>query len=133
MSIYHLTAEQVRKLRENPYVANVTTRTITFTSAFKKIAYDRLCSHEPLQKIFSDAGFDVDVIGKKRMENFRAGLEKSASREEGFTDLRRNNHRQQNKSTEADLRKRIQQLEHEITYLEQENRFLKKITEAEEQ
>lgn len=66
------------------------------------------------------------------MENFRTNVEKAADREEGFADLRHNNHRHEATSTEAQLEKMLRQLKHQVAYLQQENDFLKKIKEAEE-
>lgn len=85
---------------------------------------------KPITEIFEEAGFDVEMLGKKRLENFRARLEKEAEREEGFADLRTNNSRQESRSSEAMQKARIKHLEHRIAYLEQENDFLKKIQEA---
>lgn len=131
MSKKLLTREQMKKLQENPYVRSVTSRVITFTPEFKQWAYSEMTYGKPVQKIFEEAGFDVEVIGKKRMENFRVLVEKAAEREEGFADLRQNNRRHEAASTEAQLAKRLRQLEHQVAYLQQENDFLKKIQEAE--
>lgn len=132
MSKKLLTREQIKKLQENLYVKSATPRVINFTPEFKKWAYGQLSYGKPISQIFEEAGFDIAVIGNKRMENFRARLEKSAEREAGFADLRSNNHRQEAKSTEAQLEKRLRQLEHQVAYLQQENEFLKKIQEAKE-
>lgn len=132
MSKKLLTREQIKKLQENPYVRSVTPRVISFTPEFKKWAYDQMHYGKPIQRVFEEAGFDIEIIGKKRMENFRALVEKAAERGEGFADLRQNNHRHEAASTEAQLAKRLRQLEHQVAYLQQENDFLKKIQEAEE-
>lgn len=132
MSKKLLTREQIKKLQENPYVKRVTPRVINFTPEFKKWAYDQMLYGKPISQIFEEAGFDVEVIGKKRMENFRTNVEKAADREEGFADLRHNNHRHEATSTEAQLEKMLRQLKHQVAYLQQENDFLKKIKEAEE-
>lgn len=131
MSKILLTREQVKTLKENPYVQSATQRVITFTPEFKKWAYSEMAFGKPIQTVFREAGFDVEVIGEKRMQNFRFHLEKTAEREEGFEDLRKHNRRQENISTEAQLARKIRQLEHQVAYLQQENDFLKKIKEAE--
>lgn len=132
MSKKLLTREQMKKLQENPYVKSVTPRVINFTPEFKNLAYDQMRYGKPISQIFEEAGFDVEAVGKKRMINFRLLVEKAAEREEGFADLRQNNHRHEAASTEAQLAKRLRQLEHQVAYLQQENDFLKKIKEAEE-
>lgn len=131
MSKNLLTREQMKKLKENHYVSSVTPRVIIFTPEFKKWVYDQTTFGKPIEQIFEEAGFDVEVIGKKRMRNFRYSIEKESEREEGFADLRKNNHRHEATGTEAQLAKKIKQLEHQVAYLQQENEFLKKIQEAE--
>lgn len=54
-----------------------------------------------------------------------------ASEETGFTDKRKNKELQTPLNAEAQMLKRIRELEHRNAYLEQENDFLKKIQELE--
>ena len=131
MSTRLLTQEDVDKLKKNPYVASATVRNIRFTAEFKELAYDELCKGKSIREIFDEAGFDREVIGERRMINFRVGVERSAKREEGFADQRTNNSRQEAQSEEAKLAAKVRRLEHRLAYLEQENDFLKKIQEAE--
>ena len=65
------------------------------------------------------------------MENFRQSLVAKANAEGGFADKRRDKSLQAPPSTEAQMMKRIRELEHRNAYLEQENEFLKKIQELE--
>ena len=73
----------------------------------------------------------MEKLGAKRLENFRAQVMKKAAEESGFADKRKDKSLQAAPSTEAQLRKRIRELEHRNAYLEQENEFLKKIQELE--
>lgn len=95
------------------------------------MAYDEYCSGKSMRQIFADAGFDVEAIGSKRLQNFRSKLFEKAETEAGFEDGRKNNSRKEAQSTEAQMAKRIRELEHRVTYLEQENDFLKKIRSVE--
>ena len=79
----------------------------------------------------SEAGLDVEKLGRKRITNFRNSLVKSADEERGFADKRKDKSLQAPLSTEAQMAKRIRELEHRNAYLEQENDFLKKIQELE--
>ena len=131
MSNKLLTSEQVKKLTKNPYVKSATKRAVVYTSEFRQLAYDELLKGKTIRQIFSEAGFDTEALGEIRIRGFQERLEKMVDRTEGFADLRKNNRRQEPKSNEAQLSKKIKQLEHRLAYLEQENDFLKKLQEAE--
>ena len=126
-----LPKETVRKLNEHPYVVKATEWTVSFTPEFKRIAYDEYYGGKPMREIFTDAGFDVETLGDKRIQNFRDKLIRRAESEEGFEDRRKSNSRREPQSTEAQMERRIRELEHRNAYLEQENEFLKKIQSAE--
>ena len=132
MSTRLLKTEDVRALRESAYVETATPRCVRFTTEFKQLTFEELHKGKTIRQIFEENGLDVQVLGEKRLENFRASVEQQADREEGFVDQRKNNKRQPAKDSEEDLRKKLRQVEHRLRYLEQENDFLKKIREAEE-
>lgn len=124
--------EYVRKLQEHPNVAKATEWTVNFTPEFKKIAYEEYYSGKSMREIFTEAGFDVKILGDKRIQNFRNKLFEKAESESGFEDGRKRNSRKEAQSTEAQMARRIRELEHRNAYLEQENDFLKKIRQLEE-
>ena len=123
--------EVVKKLQEHPYVERASEWEVSFTQAFKQLAYDEYYRGKSMKQVFADAGFDVDELGEKRIQNFRNQLMSKADREDGFEDRRKSNRRHEAQSTEAQMTKRIRELEHRNAYLEQENEFLKKIQELE--
>ena len=127
-----ISKEYVKKLQEHPYVEKATQWTVSFTPEFKKMAYDEYCGGKSMRQIFMDAGFNVESLGSKRLQNFRNKLFEKAETESGFEDKRKNNSRKEAQSTEAQMAKRIRELEHRNAYLEQENDFLKKIRSVEE-
>lgn len=131
MSKQLLTSKDVAELKKNPYVEFVNNRQIRFTEGFKQLAFEEMSKGKPVRDVFRAAGFDVAVIGEKRMENFRSSVEKQADREGGFADKRADNRRREAQSTEAKQAQRIRELEHRLAYLEQENDFLKKIQQVE--
>ena len=131
MSTKLLPQAYVKELREHIHVKNATQRVVNFTPEFKQLAYDELRRGKTMRKIFTEAGFDTEILGQKRLENIQANIEKAAQREDGFADKRSNNHRHDAQTDEAKLLKRLKQLEHQVAYLQQENDFLKKIDEAE--
>lgn len=126
-----LPAELVRKLNEHPYVKKATGWTVSFTTEFKKFAYEDYLSGKSIRQIFTEAGFDVEELGDQRIQNFRNSLIEKAADGNGFEDGRKVNSRKEAQSTEAQMMKRIRELEHRNAYLEQENDFLKKIQNLE--
>ena len=118
--------ETVRKLNENPNVKKATEWTVSFTAEFKQQAYDEYYAGKSMRQIFTEAGLDVEQLGDRRLENFLNRLLAKASQENGFEDGRKRNSRKEPQSTEAQMAKRIRELEHRNAYLEQENEFLKK-------
>lgn len=131
MKRYPLSKEYVKELNKNPYVLKATEWTVSYTAEFKQYAYDEMFKGKSTREIFTEAGFDCEQLGDKRLQNFKTKLMEQADRECGFEDQRKNNYRKEARSTEAELEKKIKQLEHRLAYLEQENEFLKKIQEAE--
>lgn len=132
MKRYPISREYVKELNEHRYVAKATEWTVSFTPEFKQQAYDEYYRGKNMREIFTEAGFDVKKLGQKRIENFREQLVLKAAEETGFADKRKDKSLQAPPSTEAQLQKRIRELEHRNAYLEQENDFLKKIQELEQ-
>lgn len=131
MNRYPLPKEYVRELNEHRYIEKATEWSVTFTPEFKQLAYDEYYRGKSIRQIFIDAGFDITKLGKGRLQNFRNRLMEKAAEESGFADFRKDKSLQQPPSTEAQLQKRIRELERRTAYLEQENEFLKKIQELE--
>lgn len=123
--------EFVKELNENPYVLKATEWTVSFTAEFKQFAYNEYYKGKSTKEIFTEAGFDCEKLGDKRLQNFRSKIMEQSERECGFEDQRKYNSRKEAQSNQAQLEKKIKQLEHRLAYLEQENDFLKKIQEAE--
>ena len=123
--------ECVQKLKEHPYVARATEWTVSFTAEFKQLAYEEYRRGKSMRQIFAEAGFEVEQLGNKRLQNFRNKLIEKAEADTGFDDQRKNNSHREAQSTEAKMAKRIRELEHRNAYLEQENEFLKKIQSVE--
>jgi transposase-like protein len=127
-----LPKEYVQALNGHRYVENATDWTVSFTEEFKRLAYEEYLRGKSMREIFTEAGFDVTKLGKKRLQNFRNSLVNKAGEEAGFADKRKDRSLQAPLSTEAQMMKRIRELEHRNAYLEQENEFLKKIQSLEE-
>ena len=125
--------EYIKELNEHPCVEKATSWTVSFTADFKQLAYDEYYRGKTMREIFTENGFDADKIGAKRIANFRSYLMKKSDDDYGFADKRKNKELQAPPSTEAQMMKRIRELEHRNAYLEQENDFLKKIQQLEKE
>ena len=131
MRRYPLSTELVQQLKKHQFVLRASTWSVTFTEEFKEQAYEEYCKGKPMKEIFTEAGFDVEALGSKRIENFSTGLTRRANSEADIEDKRNTPKTKNSPSTEAQLLKRIRELEHRTIYLEQENSFLKKIQKLE--
>lgn len=127
-----LPKEYVQELNEHRYVENATEWTVTFTEEFKRKAYEEYTHGKSIRTIFTEVGFDVKILGTYRLQNFRNAIVNKADEEAGYADKRKDRSLQAPLSTEAQMMKRIRELEHRNAYLEQENEFLKKIHVLEE-
>ena len=126
-----MSKEFVKELNENIYVERATEWTVSFTAEFKQLAYDEYYRGKSMREIFTEAGISVEKLGENRIQGFRDHLLEKANAESGFADKRKDKSLQAPQSTEAQMMKRIRELEHRNAYLEQENDFLKKIQELE--
>ena len=132
MRRYPLSKELVDELSKHKCVERATEWNVIFTAEFKQHAYEEYYRGKSTKEIFAEAGIDAEKLGEKRLKNFRQSVMNCADREAGFADKRKDKSKQAPQSTEAQMAKRIRELEHQVTYLEQENDFLKKIRSVEE-
>lgn len=135
------TAEQLKELTDSPHVAYVSSKTVSYTKAFKDAAWKRYCDGiEPVQ-IFTDAGLNVEALGKARILGFfkllREAKEKGLAFTEGGepypadaekqftfpTPPRRANRGRPPVMSDSEINK----LATKVAFMEQELEFLKKI------
>ena len=64
----NLNEEEIRTLRENPYVVDVNERGVSYSKDFKFLFIKEYMQGKKPTAIFKDAGFDVKVLGSKRIE-----------------------------------------------------------------
>ena len=69
-------AEQLKELTDSSHVASVSSKSVSYTKAFKIMAWQRYCDGiEPMQ-IFMEAELPTDTLGKSRILGFLNFLEK---------------------------------------------------------
>ena len=125
-----LSKREIEQLRGNPHIASVTTNTVRFTEAFKKLAYEEKRKGTPVVATMRKCGIDPKILGPSRIEGFTYTLNKKARREGGFVDGRSGNYRRPPRTGEETVEQRVCQLENELAYTRQEVEFLKKLQAA---
>ena len=72
MSEKLFTIEEVKLLSKNKYVKNVTQKGITYTDEFKNIFILQNEKGKLPRQIFEECGFDINIIGMKRVKSSAA-------------------------------------------------------------
>jgi len=119
--------EQIKNLLKNPNVIKCDCKNITYSSSFKKLAV-KLYIENGLSAslIFSEAGFNPDIIGKYRSKScLRDWL--GIYKIKGLEGFEHNNKNKQYKIGNKIETDRIKRLEAENAYLRAENDFLIKL------
>ena len=118
------TEEQIQILAKNPYTRRVGPYSISFTPAFYRDACQMREKRIPYPKIFEEHGYDVEMLGKKRIYRTSEVLgDKSPS---DFPDKRPLKSKVIGFDEKLDKRA-MKQMQHELLYMKQEIEFLKKI------
>lgn len=139
------TAEQLKELTDSPHVAYVSSKTVSYTKAFKDAAWQRYCDGVDPIEIFSDAGLNPETLGRPRILGFFKILRQAKGRGLEFTEgnepypddneglppiptpPRRANKSRPPLMSESE----ITHLAAKVAYMSQELEFLKKIILAE--
>lgn len=116
------TEEEMLILKNNPYTQDITTDMIRFTNAFRQEYIRRYLNRDNPIKIFYELGYDVEVLGKKRIYSFDSRIRGKAADSKIIESKVRK---------EEDIAALIVKLQHEVAYLRQELEFLKKIIKLE--
>ncbi|ETI70542.1 IS3 family transposase [Neobacillus vireti] len=68
MSKITFTSREIKELQKNPNVQRVSERSITYSDSFKNRFMDEYLAGKLPRQIFTENGFDINVIGLKRIE-----------------------------------------------------------------
>ena len=68
----YLTRDEIRTLKQNPYVEYVNENRITYSEDFKLLFVKEYFNGKKPMNIFRDAGFDIKILGSKRIERASA-------------------------------------------------------------
>ncbi len=121
------TEKEVQTLSKNPYVKSVSVKGITYTDEFTRIFIEENEKGKLPRDIFEECGFDIEVIGIKRVMS--SGSRWRATYKEngvfGLRDTRKENTGRSPKR-ELTLEEKYARLEAERNLLKAENELLKK-------
>jgi transposase-like protein len=123
---------EVKLLSKNKYVTKVSNKAITYSFEFKKRFVEEYNNGKLPRVIFEEAGFNIEMVGMKRIETARKRWRKAfkVNGELGLKDSRKGKSGRPLERKLSDPEK-IKRLEAQIKYLEIENEFLKKLDEIE--
>lgn len=132
MSKKIFTKEEIEILSKNEYIKNVSAKSITYTSAFRRLFIVRSNEGDLARIIFEECGFDIDIIGMKRIEA-ASGRWKQAYKTKGvlgLDDTRKGNSGRP-LERELTLQEKYDRLEAKNNYLQAEIDLLKKLDASE--
>ena len=124
MSRKKFTDEEIAQLQGSPYVIKVTKSVVNFSAEFKKKFWEAVCLGETMEEAVAKLGIDPEILGFNRIYGMKNKIWEDIQSGRGFTDITEKNKNPHYKTT---AEQRIQQLEHQLAYKEQEIEFLKKI------
>lgn len=128
------TKKEQQILQENPYTLKVTKYIIQYTPDFKTKFWEQYRLGVWPSTIFKELGYDVAILGAKRIEGAAAAIKKQAEIDGDFVEIS-TKHRKKDSTvvdySELPPDKAIRRMQTEIEYLRQEMEFLKKIMQAE--
>lgn len=128
----YFTEEQQSELQKNPYIQNVSAKSITYTKEFKEKFEEEYRAGKLPSQILADMGIDHRILGKRRKDSLVARIKLYELRPEGCEDTRKNNTGRPSTKELTDAEK-IERLKQKIAYLNQENIFLKKNIQMDQQ
>lgn len=128
MSKKLFTKQEIKILSENEFTKNVSAKSITYTSAFRRLFIARTNEGNLARVVFEECGFDIDIIGMKRIEA-ASGRWKQAYKTKGvlgLDDTRKGNSGRP-LERELTLQEKYDRLETKNNYLQAEIDLLKKL------
>lgn len=120
--------KDIELLSKNKYVKKISEKGITYTDEFKRLFISENEKGKFPRDIFAECGFDIDVIGLKRIQS--AGSRwRSTFRRNGIKQLQDTRKFNTGRPTEKDLslEEKYEKLQAKLKLLQAENELLKKL------
>lgn len=118
------TPEEIEALKASEYVLDVSPTIVHFRAEYKALFWNKLQSGMEPADIFRESGIDPEILGKTRVNGFKGMLKTEVKKGKGFRDLNSANETYAKNMT---AEQRINYLEQQLKYKDQEIEFLKKI------
>lgn len=118
------TEDEMKHLKANSYVLDVSPSIVHFSAEFKEKFWDSLLEGKEPREILINLGVDPDILGEIRINGLKSMIRKEVHAGKGFRDLKTyGSYVNANVNPEV----KIKYLEQQIAYKDQEIEFLKKI------
>lgn len=129
MSKKTFTEDEIKVLKTNKYVKNVSDKGITYTDEFRKEYTNLLVRGNTKRNIFLQLEFDPSVLGEKRMQSIHSRMKNNLKNNKSIEDTRSTNSGRPKKkdSKEVTEAEQIEKLKHENIMLKAEIDLLKKM------
>lgn len=122
----NLTREEIRILKENPYVEDVNDCRIKYSEEFKLLFVKEYFSGKKPMSIFRDAGFDVKILGNKRIERASARWREANAAGSLGKKFKNNDFYNKNENSKLALERTVKKQQAQIERLQEEIRRLQK-------
>lgn len=128
------TDSEIEILSRNPNVQSVTAKQINYTDYFKLHFLSEYAAGKPPLQIFTEAGFDQEMIGQGRIDKAASRWRRKENRPGGVIDQKKGNSgRKQSGNSEINTMGELEYLRQQNAYLRQENSFLRELDRLERQ
>lgn len=120
--------EHIEILSKNKYVKKISDKAITYTDEFKNIFITENELGKFPREIFEECGFDIDILGMKRVESSGKRW-RAAYRNEGVLGLQdtRKDNSGRPKEKDLSIEEKYERLKAQNNLLKAENELLKKL------
>lgn len=128
MSNKVFTEKEIKLLSRNKYVRSVSPKGITYSDEFKQLFIVESEKGKFPSQIFKEYGFDLDVLGKDRIQSSAKRWRKAYKKNgvSGLKDTRKHNSGRPSEK-ELSLEEKYKRLEAQNNLLKAENELLKKL------
>ena len=127
MSKLKFSEEDINKLKDNPYIKNISEKAITYADEFKEKFIELYNKGTIPTEIFRICEIYPEIVGQNRIDTFSRRV-KQKYRNGNILEDERKGKSGRPKTKELSKDEEIQQLKHKIKYQEQQIEFLKKIS-----
>ena len=127
MSKLRFSKEDINKLKNNPYILNITEKAITYADEFKEKFIELYNKETTPTEIFRRCEISPEIIGQKRIDTFSYRVKQKIKNGKLLEDDRKGKSGRP-KTRKLSKDEEIQRLKHKIQYQEQQIEFLKKIS-----